>query len=1111
MRDTSSWCEELQARLEAADFPKNALTSAEFCQAELGLAFMAAHFPGEPIGAMPAILSGYVAVAHDLVATVRRVRHRMRDTARRAYWRSTLNKYVALPAAIRAFERVDDPNRRVNDRTVFEPKATSVVAERDRFYAAAMADALAYSPVRGQHPPARAGGRYVFKVGDHREIVQFPDHLPSAPPLVALPTVAGRSRQPWTVDVDKDIVTTAHAVDEQLRERPDLRQGHYTKWVAEMRPSVVDAASGRLVDQPSQFTINGLEHWVGLMNSGKTTLADLLTINRVREHGDRVCLVVGSVGDVYQKVSALRNLGIDAVPLIGRSARSEHIGRYWTTHIDQAAELFPSGQYRPDPAAEYANASCLLEPLRVTNQATWTPLRPEEFPCRSRLRTVDTKQTRIHDCPLLTVCPAQKALREITAAQVWVTTPQCLVASRAEPASESMRWLEAVQHHIDLMIIDEADAVQQVFDQKFVQTEQLVSSDSGWTHRMVDCTNQGLANGEMAAVVHRGVQEWHRLLLIHQQAVFSLNQLALAESGQALRTLLGDTTFTAHALFRQVARTLYGLAPHTDGDKAAEDAAEAFYEQQLQALAEQPLVRHGHELEAAIDHMTRLPRDDDLVRETIDSWINASLSPQHTSRQRIDLDRDLLHLIIEAAIWSGRITTTFFRMVGLYPSVREPLRLPDDEMFMLAQPPRDYRPLVPEAPIGNLLALRWAASRSGGASLQIVWVHGVGRWLLHHAHDLLECEGVAGPHVIITSATSWIPGSSFYHIPQTPSLVLRQQERDRKALRTSTMLVKPGRTPANDPIFVSGRAGPARADALRQMVSYLCDVTPGRHRSRIDDLRAALPDDRRQVLLVTLSGRDARLVAEHINHKSALSARYVVPDAGGPQDGGIQRRLIARFGHSDDDILVAAEMSIQRGYNILNANDTAALGAVIYLTRSHPPPFDLGFPLSLVNQMAMRHLQHPFEALPGDVGAYVRQMRYAARDLWYDLIGHPVVFRTLDEDYRPAFVANNLVPMSQTIGRTIRGNQRTTAWLCDAAFAERLSTDDDAPDTKRTSLVVATDAFLTGLLSPPKAAADAEEHRQHAVNVAVWELMCHLVQTNQPLGSRRKHPRGQDQ
>jgi polynucleotide 5'-kinase involved in rRNA processing len=40
------------------------------------------------------------------------------------------------------------------------------------------------------------------------------------------------------------------------------------------------------VDRPDEFTLDGVAHIVGLTNSGKTTLADLITIHRVRDHGN---------------------------------------------------------------------------------------------------------------------------------------------------------------------------------------------------------------------------------------------------------------------------------------------------------------------------------------------------------------------------------------------------------------------------------------------------------------------------------------------------------------------------------------------------------------------------------------------------------------------------------------------------------------------------------------------------------------------------------------------------------------------------------------------------------------------------------------------------------
>src|SRR5262249_25677246 len=153
--------------------------------------------------------------------------------------------------------------------------------------------------------------------------------------------------------------------------------------------------------------------------SGKTTLADLITIDGVRNRSKRVCLVVSSVGDVYAKVSFLQALGIGAVPLIGRSSRGEHAARYWRTMIEEPAVLVPDEFNHPDPTAGYANTSCLLEPYRQTLRPDWAPLRPEEFPCRGRLREVGVESAQACDCPLLPVCPAQKALREVATAQVW--------------------------------------------------------------------------------------------------------------------------------------------------------------------------------------------------------------------------------------------------------------------------------------------------------------------------------------------------------------------------------------------------------------------------------------------------------------------------------------------------------------------------------------------------------------------------------------------------------------------------------------------------------------------------------------------------------------------
>lgn len=1107
MRDGSSWREQLVEELREASFPGSVMPADVFCAVELGLYFLTQHVPGEPVGTLQPLLSGYVRVGSDLGPVARRVRHRMGDVSRRGYWRKLLNQYMRLPAEWRYYDRTDDPQHRVTDKTIFGVKRSPYCPDRTQTYADALTDPLAYKPT-ASYPPAEPGKRYWFRLGPDRvDHVQLPPQLPLALPISSLEPASKRVREPWDISFKEDLEPTARWIDDQLVKRPDITNRNWVKRLTkDMRFNAVNPDSPVLVDRPEQFRIDGVAHIVGLMNSGKTTLADLITVNRVKR-GYRVGIVVGSVGDVLAKVSFLRNLGINAVPLIGNSSRGEHAGRYWRTMVEESAELVPDGFTPPDPAADYTNVSCLLEPLRSHSGPDWAPLSPDQFPCRGQLRLAESRDRR-HDCPLLSVCPAQKAYRDVGAAQVWVTTPQCLLASRAEPATASARWFEAAQWHLDLLIIDEADAVQQVLDARFVQTEQLVVAGKGWSHRMVGYTNDALAAQNMAPAADPEVQRWYETLQIHEHAVFNLNRLALSPVGQQLKELLGEAPFTAHSLWRRVARAMFGLPKHGDGEKLREDLADDFYRENLQDFAENPFDVASPDLEALVSVLTAQTRRQKIITAALDGWIDAHVSRDHADPRRLERDRDLLRLIMEAAIWAGHISTTFFEMATLYPSVRDKLNLPEEETFWADQPPRDYRALVPEAAMGNILALRWAASRNGGASLQLLWVHGVGRWLLHHAHDLLECEGVAGPHVILTSATSWAPGSSFYHIPITPTAVLRQPDDDREALLTSTMAVLNPKNGA-DAIFVSGLQHTHRHDGLRQMVTALCQPVGGRRRSILDELRAQLPVDRRQILFVVLSGSEARTVGEHINHRTQFRARIVVPDAAEPGRDGILRRLVGTFGKGPDDILVAAEMSIQRGYNILNANDTAALGAVVYLTRSHPPPFDLSFPLSLISQLAMARLQDPpqvspHDASPGEVGELVHQLRGDARKMWFDVIGRPVQFRAIDRDYLPAFVGNNLVPMSQTIGRSIRGNQNTRVLLCDGAFAPRLARNDSAPDTEGTSIVVATDVFLTKILTPPGKGASDDDRRVHAINEAVWGLMGHLIRTNDPLGSLRK-------
>ena len=124
---------------------------------------------------------------------------------------------------------------------------------------------------------------------------------------------------------------------------------------------------------------------------------------------------------------------------------------------------------------------------------------------------------------------------------------------------------------------------------------------------------------------------------------------------------------------------LSGLPRHGEGDKTVEDAAEDFYQQQLQDFAEEPVGDRAHPLQSVVAALTVIPRDEERSagRSTVDRRQRIRWTRRRQGRS--DRDRSLLRLVIEAAIWAGRITYTFFEMATLYPSVRDRLQLPDEE------------------------------------------------------------------------------------------------------------------------------------------------------------------------------------------------------------------------------------------------------------------------------------------------------------------------------------------------------------------------------------------------------------------------------------------------
>lgn len=1082
MRDANAWYTKLSRELESSGLLADDVSVKEFFAIELGLYFLSEYYEEEEVGALWPLMSGYAACQPGEEGLLRNLRTRMGQVGRSNYFRLCLQKYSRLPQRLRGFERVDSPTRRVTDLSRFERQDVTLLAQRWEAYAAALSTPAPYRSVTTR-ATAAPGQLYNFMTHNDRvETVLMPDagSLPdSAEPLVA----KDARRREVTRIPRGDLAATASWIDEKLAKSPGAPQPGFARIWDDIQDCVFAPDSDELVMQPAEIVLDGVTHEVGLMNSGKSIKATLLTVEQARA-GQRVTVVVESVMKAYEWVSLLRHLGLRAVPLIGQSTRERHAAAYWQSTLAASGSPFPA---KMDPAARFATTACLLEPHRQVLTTDYTPLEPRDFPCRGQLRRADEVAAKAVDCPLLSVCPFQAAEREVSSAEVWVTTAQALITSKAVPATEEMRWLEACQHHADLVVVDEADRVQKVFDDQFVQSEQLVASDRGWTDHTLIHLQRALSRMDRVPMRFEEVQRFSRLGHELLEAVDELYTVLVSDApaNEQLRKTLDKNPFTGFNLLRRLSWELFGLPYGETVELEDEQPAEDFFTEHLEELALNPLGRPAEDLIQVTDAVLGRYRTDDDA-EVLDDWLvgNAPSDCEPIVKSKLPY----LRLLFQCALWSSRITTTFLQMSTLYPAVARLLELPDEESFWRGQPPADYDALVPEALMGNLMALQWTRKDDGNTGdLRLMWVRGLGRWLLHHLHDLLEPEGIDGPHVVLTSATSWMKDSSLYNIDIRPSTFLLTPPEDVAALNESSAAFLPA-TQQNRPVFISGRHGDDRDEAVRQVMANLLRGTAIAP-SPLDRVRTTLDQDRQKVLFVTLSGDEAELAATYVNTQTSFSARHVVPNDLEPGEYGLNLRQVHTFGGDDADILVAAELAIQRGHNILNMANRAALGAVFYLVRPHPPASDLSFPLSLANRAAMRAVLNPIRNPDYSIARTAHRKRHAVREDWHRTLGRQVIFRRLRGAERQAFVANAFVSTYQTIGRSIRGGTSTKVFFCDAAFAPRTADPQSTDrDTVSTSLLVAMETHLRELLRPPAADASLDVRRDQVINTTLYQL-----------------------
>ena len=797
----------------------------------------------------------------------------------------------------------------------------------------------------------------------------------------------------------------------------------------------------------------------------------------------------------------------------------------------------------------------------------WTPDRRNTAPRQAH--APDRLPGRQHGCPLWAECPRHAAARAQVDALIWVANPASLVQSQvpAQLNDERLRQLELACLRSDLIFVDEADSVQMALDRLFTPSGTLVRPDTdSWLDQLNRYKIEELSRRARLPLTDGQVAQWNRALGTVTLAVDPLCALLIKDEN--LREWADPAYFSPWTLqqsllddlFRDVTRRhregeqyqvereasaaadmaedsadLYegyddvahepGPSPHlalSPARRLLEAAWDAFRDDPFgEGDAADPLTGVFTDTADALLHHMAAGRTRDRVRELAGQLVDRVTEEVRAEQPAFTTPPpeptkdwwDVLCLRLSFLLLLSTLHHRLERLTFLWPHVEAALRLDSQGRELARRVPLDYAPLVPEAPMGNILGYQYLpdgeerddAGRRGG-TLRFFRCAGVGRELLLNLNSLGAdpATGRGGPHVVLMSGTSWAGESSRAHVRVPVSLVLKPTDVSLAAVARTSFATRFLYDRDERPMSLSGT--PPR-DRLAQAVAIarrLGEPGPGGSSVLGQEISRIPETTRRRALILVGSYREAAAVAEALHRFDAWRGKVsaLIPDdeahgsgvpagtAPGQQDETpttLRRGDVARFADDDTaEVLVAPLLAVERGHNILNEEGKAAFGTALFLVRPHPRPDDLDLSVFAVNDWLSGMLRdqprrdtlegpHTLTELmekAGSLDEAAGALRQQGRREWRRLLNRRYAYSSLPAWEKRAFAWDQLVTLWQVIGRLVRGGVPARVVFVDAAFSPRLARQLAPGSTGQPSSgtdVPSTDGLLhalAGILDP---------------------------------------------
>ncbi len=415
---------------------------------------------------------------------------------------------------------------------------------------------------------------------------------------------------------------------------------------------------------------------------------------------------------------------------------------------------------------------------------------------------------------------------------IWIITPGALGKSGvpAQMEERKVSLTEIVYEQSDLVIFDEADTVQEWFDNLFAEEVVLTNGSSGLLDKEdVETARSLVPQRTLRPHTRRWVEaERHSLISISN----ILSNLTDRQHGPLLSRWIERNYFTALTLAYKLLWRLLDFPKWEECQgqerKEAMDRIKpliAYFvklnEKDPLKMKRPPTGAPEQSYRLALIMRSLLAAGDsthnELVEEEGKSWIldyipnikqtlqklekeleEQKRQPSHKSKDgKVEAPDTLetfalrLEFVLNVMILDRNIRIVFYEWYE-----KPDMMSTDLNETSLQGSPDNVKDILPIPPTGRVFGTYYSKDletgqadtlpRTRASGLSVFGYSNIGRWYMMNFHKLFsELDGKPGPNVLSLSGTSWLPNSSRWHLDMSPQGILEPPQEAREAIKQS--------------------------------------------------------------------------------------------------------------------------------------------------------------------------------------------------------------------------------------------------------------------------------------------------------------------------------------